>query len=237
MRRAWRLLGRGLSMRRWIWSFAPMSMPCVGSSSNSSFGESQRLAEHDFLLIASTERADRRLGAGGLDRQPVDPVLGLVDLCLRRRRPPRKWAADVADREVLADVHRSDRASDAALGGDESEAGVDGLPWLIVGDRCAVERHLAVVAWDLAGDQGEHVLSARAGDTGEADDLPRRDIEVDALDRAAAQAAKASTADRHGMSDARRRSRCEWPTISSTSPTWSSRRRARCRPSVRRGAR
>ena len=65
----------------------------------------------------------------------------------------------------------------------------DRLARLVVGDRRAVEQHVAVVARDLPGDQRQHVLAPGAGDAGQADDLAGVDVEVDAVHGAAAQAA------------------------------------------------
>ena len=110
---------------------------------------------------------------------------------------------DVAEGEVLAHVHRADRAAYAALGRHERDAGVDRLARSMADDRRAVEGHVATVSRDLAGDQPEDVLPPRAGDPGDADDLPGRDVEVDAVDGVASQAPHGEERRRGGAGIAR----------------------------------
>jgi hypothetical protein len=138
-------------------------------------------------LVASTQGADRGLGARGLDREPIDPTHRLADLGAAAQPAPDEMPPEVADGQVLPDVHRTEGAAQGALGGHEGDTGIDRLSRREVVDRGPGEHDITIVARHLSGDQAEHVLATGTRDAGQPHDLTRDDIEVDAVDRSASQ--------------------------------------------------
>ena len=179
-------------MIRWTSTLAPMSMPRVGSSriSTRGFGR-QPLGEHDLLLVAARQRADRLVDAGHPHARTAR-CSRVATRALRRprHRKPREQPRQDRQGHVLGDREVEDEALLVAVLGEVGDAGAHRLGR--AGERapaCPPSRTSPASRWSIPN--RTRATSVRPAPTSPAmpDDLAGPHREADVLELAGARQA------------------------------------------------
>ena len=163
----------------------------------------QPFADGDALLVAAGERAHRQGGVVVFDVQPLQPAgRGVFQ---RFRREARQQAADAVQhrhRGVVADGLRLDEAEVEAVFGNVGDTCGNGVAVAAEAHRLAVQEQGAAVGTVHAEQRQRQFGAPCAQKTGDADDFPGMQGEVDVLKLALARQVARSE---HGFVKRRRR--------------------------------
>ena len=177
-------VSRSSTIRLWMNSIEPTSTPRVGCEAISSFRVADELAgQHDLLLVAAGQRADRRSRSTGCGcRTPRSGLRRCSSIASRSQREAageRRLVGRGRGPGSRATRERADEAVVRAVLGDVADAGVEALARAVLGDVLAVERDLAGVGLDQPEQRLGQLGLAVALDAGDAEDLAGPHLERD----------------------------------------------------------